>query len=260
MVRLLVNQEWFDPVSSEGQYEFDFEELVLSRAALLFPDYHAVPFKKTVESEIDAKRPDLALIDKRYRNWWVVEIEMAHHSLQGHVLPQVEVFATGRYGIEHAEYLMAHSTEIDSVSVTDMIKGAQPRVLVIVNRNCPTWVEPIRRHNGLLNVVEVFRSDRNRHVLRINGDNPASDAAQLVSICRLDPLIPRLLRVDSPAALGIEPGGHVQIAFGGGLTDWARVDTQTAVWLNPLGRNPLEAQRTYRIIRDEEDRLYFTGM
>ena len=104
-MRLLVKGEWFEAVSSEGQYESDFESLVRGRARFLFPTYQVVLFKKAVESEDGRKVPDLALIDSKYRYWWVVEVEMAHHSLYNHVIPQVEVFARGRYSEEHCDYL-----------------------------------------------------------------------------------------------------------------------------------------------------------
>jgi hypothetical protein len=257
MPRLLFNQEWFDSLSSEGQYETDFEGIVVSRAGILFPDYFAVSFKKAIHSDNDSRIPDFALIEKRYRNWWVVEIEMAHHSLHGHVLPQVQTFANGKYGTEHVEYLVAHSKEIDPVVVGDMVKGTQPRVLVVVNKTCADWVEPIRRHGGLLAVVEVFRSGRNQHVLRVNGEAPRSIAPQMVSTCRLDSLVPRLLQIDSPAALGVDAGGTLSITFGQGITDWQRVETQRSVWLNPLGRNPLTAKKTYMIMRDQNGLLLF---
>ncbi len=258
-LRLLINNEWFEPLSSEAQYESDFESIVVSHAALLFPEYHTIPFRARVESEAGVKIPDLVLIDKRYRHWWIVEIEMAHHSLAGHVLPQVEVFAEGRYGSEHAEYIATHSSSaaIDSALIRDMIKGAQPRVLVVVNQTMLSWVEPIRLLNGLVTVVEVFRSFRNHHAFRINGDDPAISAEHLVSSCRLDRTIPRLLQVDSPAALDVAHGQRVAIAFRDGLTEWERTDVSDQVWLSPIKRNPLKVGQDYRIMRDDEGKFYF---
>ena len=258
-VRLLINKEWFDAVSSEGQYESNFESIVVNNAALLFPEYHTLPFRVRVESEAGAKIPDLVLIDKQYRHWWVVEIEMAHHSLNGHVLPQVEVFASGKYGLEHAEYIVTHSPTVatNPTLIYDMIKGAQPRVLVVVNKSMPSWAEAIRRFQGLVSVVEVFRSSRNHHAFRINGDNPATSAAYRISLCRLDHTLPRLLQIDSPAALGITHGQHISITFRGGLTEWERIDVSNQVWLSPIGRNPFEAGRDYCIVRDDDGNLYF---
>ena len=254
-MRILFNSEWFDVISSEGQYETDFESIVITHAVDLFPQFHVVKFRAPVESEDGRKIPDLALLDREYRFWWVVEVEMAHHSLASHVLPQVEVFARGKYGEEHADYMAAQSDDLDRVALQDMVKGAQPRVLVIVNRNVPDWIAPIRNIDGLVTVVEVFRSGRNRHILRLNGDYPPAGDSHIASRCRLDSLVPNLLLVDSPAALGVVAGEQVAIEFNGGLTYWSRLDISDNVWLMPSGRNPLAAKQEYVILRDPENRL-----
>ena len=254
-MRLLLSEEWFDALSSEGQYESDFESVILRRANMLFPKFHVVPFRMAVESEEGRKIPDLALVDFAYRFWWVVEVEMAHHPLYGHVIPQVEVFARGRYGEEHANHLGSRRDDLDRAALRDMIMGAQPRVLVVVNRNVPDWIEPIHRLDAIVAVVEVFRSGRNQHILRVNGDYPETEDAQIASVCRLDSTLPNLLQVDSPATLRVAPGEQVAIEFNGGLTNWSRLDTSDRVWLVPSGRNPLVANREYLIMRDADARL-----
>ena len=254
-MRLLLSEEWFDAVSSEGQYESDFETIILSRANSLFPQFHVVPFRVPVESEEGRKIPDLALIDLTYRFWWVVEVEMAHHSLHNHVIPQVEVFTRGKYGEEHANHLASRLADLERFSLMEMIMGAQPRVLVVVNRSVPDWIEPIHRLDALVSVVEVFRSDRNQHILRLNGDYPEGKDAQIASHCRLDSTLPNLLQVDSPAALGVATGEQVAIEFNGGFTNWIRLDTSDRVWLVPSGRNPLVSNQEYQIMKDGESRL-----
>ena len=254
-MRLLLSGEWFDAVSSEGQYESAFESLILSRANALFPQFHVVPFRMPVESEEGRKIPDLALVDFTYRFWWVVEVEMAHHSLYGHVIPQVEVFARGKYGEEHANHLASRRDDFDRAALQDMIMGAQPRVLVVVNRNVPDWIEPIHRLDAIIAVVEIFRSGRNQHILRVNGDYPEGEDAHIASLCRLDSILPSLLQVDSPAALGVASGERIAIEFNGGLTNWSRLDTSDRVWLVPVGRNPLVANQEYLILRDSDNHL-----
>ena len=96
-MRLLVNEEWFEPIHS-GMYETEFENLIQARSNSLFPEYHVLPFKIPVESEEGRKIPDLVLIERKYRYWWIAEVEMAHHSLYGHVIPQIEVFASVQVG------------------------------------------------------------------------------------------------------------------------------------------------------------------
>lgn len=263
-MRLLNNNEWFDAISSESQYEKEFEFIVLHKSNLLFPDYHVLPFNLAVESEDGRRRPDLALIDYRYRFWWVVEIEMAHHSLRGHVLPQVEVFARGKYGTEHAEYMQRKAEEngllLDGRALLDMVKGAQPRVLVVVNQSVPNWVEPIHRFDGLLAIVEIFRSARNQHIFRINGDYPTIRSNELISACRLDMQIPRFLQIDSPAALGIRSGESLFIHLAERITEWERLDTGNRVWLCPVNRNPLMAGEEYQIWKNDDGRLFFKSL
>ena len=256
-MRLLLNQEWYEAVSSEGQFEADYESLIRNHASSLFPEYQTVAFKTPVESEEGRRIPDLALIDRHYRYWWVVEVEMAHHSLYGHVIPQVEVFARGKYGREHVSYIFSRSNTLNHQSLADMIKGAQPRVLVVVNQSVPTWMDPIHRLDSLVTIVEVFRSGRNQHILRINGDYPSNSDTSVLSSCRLDSAIPRLLKVDSPAALGIESNAKIPIRFDGGLTSWSRLDTADGVWLCPLGRNPLSTNQDYLIVEDSDGHASF---
>ena len=248
-MRLLINGDWYEAISSDSQYESDFETMILNNSSTLFPEYIALPFKVRVESDHDTKIPDFALVDRQYRHWWVVEVEMAHHPLQNHVLPQIETFAAGNYGREHAEYLARQSTVIDLDRAYDLVRGEMPRVLVVVNQSVPSWVEPIHRLNGLLSIVEVFRSSRNQHVMRVNGDRLVSNPTNELSKCRLDPLMPRLLQVDSPAALGVTDGARVSILYKHGYTEWQRMGVSNQVWLHPIHRNPLKRGCEYSILR-----------
>ena len=195
MARLLIKGESFEKVSSDAYWESEFERLVFREAAALYPEYHFVPFRTEVESEHGVAKPDFALVERRYRRWWVVEAELAHHSLSAHVLPQVEKLAAGVYGPSHAAYLHDHANALDGEALGNMMKGSQPRVLVVVNAPRPTWIGPLSRFDALLAIVEIFRSSRGEHVLRVNGDYP-SPPADALSQCRWDPLIRRFLLIE----------------------------------------------------------------
>ena len=257
MARLLIDDEWYEAINGRSWYERDFESVVEAHARALFPGCHVVPFKIAVESEHGRKIPDLALIDMDYREWSVVEIEMAHHSLRGHVLPQVEVFAHGAYGEEHVRYLTGRLGSPDPVVVADMIKGAQPRVVVVVNQETPRWAEPIRRAGGELLVVEVFRSVRNRHSLRVVGTYASGIVPRVLTACRLDSMLPNMLIIDSPAGLGIAHGQGVTIMLDDRRTEWERLDVADRVWLSPVKRNPLTVGQEYEIEQRQDGRLAF---
>src|SRR5260370_3290004 len=126
-----------------------------------------MPFKTTISSEHGDSKPDFALVDRQYRRWWVVEVELAHHPLS-HVAWQVSVFASGGYGDSHASYLAGQSAAVNRDALAQMMRGAPPGGLVIVNAPASEWSRSLARWGALLAVVETFRSDRNHHVLRSN--------------------------------------------------------------------------------------------
>lgn len=254
MARLLVNDEWFDSVSPESLYESEFEDLLLEKAETLYPTFHAVRFNALVNSDRGPKRADLALIDRQYRDWWVVEIELSNHPLKSHVEDQVAGLSSGSYGLAEAKHLCARSKALDRAAVIEMMRGAQPRVLVIVNQSMPVWSNTLARYGAVVSVAEVFRSNRNRTILRINGDHPVP-IGNIVSKCEREPSTP-FLTVNSPAALKVRPKGKVTIWFEGGVTEWLRCDSATKVWLIPSGRNPLpDGSRYFVLSRSDEGHL-----
>ena len=189
MARFLLRDEWFDQLSSTSLYEHEYERLLLSNSQALFPDYHVVDFKPIIQSEHGAARPDLALVDRELRLWWIVEVELAHHSLKGHVLPQVEVLTSGRYGANEAALLHHAIPELASEAASDLVKGAHPSVLVIVNQTRPGWQGAIEQIGASLMIAEVFRSSRNVHAIRANGTYPTT-GGDFVSDCVVDRLLP----------------------------------------------------------------------
>ena len=255
MARFLLGDEWFDQLSSTALYENEYERLLLSNAQALFPDYHVREFKPIIQSEHGTARPDLALIDRDLRLWWVVEVELAHHSLKGHVLRQVEILTSGHYGASEAELLTESIPELNSQAAADLVKGAQPPVLVIVNQTRPGWHEAIAQLGASLMIAEVFRSSRNAHAIRANGSYPTI-AGDFVSECILDRSLPGLLVVQSPARLDVPQGARLKIEIAGTITEWTRFDVQNKVWLKPSGADPLEGRGgPFRLSRSEDARL-----
>lgn len=246
MARLLSRESWFDELSAGSMYEVDFERLILSKADALFPDFHTVPFKSMILSDEDAAKPDFALVDKHYGDWWVVEVELGHHSLGKHVLPQVRTLSRGHYGQELAVDLCANCPYLEKPRIIDMLKGKQPNVLVIVNTQEKDWVVPVESYSAQVAFLGVFRSDKNEHILVADGTWPTG-RPEYASECYLDNLLPRLLVVDSPSALGMALGERAKILFQNYATEWERIDGQDRVWLAPVGLNPLHPRVVYQL-------------
>ncbi len=254
MAKLIVRDVSYQTVSSTAFFETEYEDLIVNRAPLLFPEFLVVPFKLAVHSEHGTARADLALIDHSYRRWWVVEVEMSHHSLNAHVLPQVEKLANAAYGADVAAYFAARSPMLNQAALQEMLKGAQPQVLVVVNNWMPDWLPGLMMFGAQLAVVEVFRSEKNEHVFRLNGNYPTG-LGNLLSELRTEPTMPRLIALESPAGIGFDADGRLALEFHGETTEWTRVAVANKVWITPLRENPLDPDKRYVVVRKDDGSL-----
>ena len=134
---------------------------------------------------------------------------------------------------------------------------SQPRVAVIVNVHRPAWADPLRAYGAALMVVEVFRSSRNSVILRQNGDT-IERLGDVLSECRLDPLIPRLLIVSSPAELLRLGQDRIEIEFGGAVTEWALIRAGDRAWLSPVRGTPFpQGAGAFTLVRTVDGRFAF---
>jgi len=249
--------ERFEALSSSALREREYETVIATEAEHLFPQFWFVRFKATVSSEEGSCKADYALIDKDYRRWWVVEIELAHHSLEGHVLPQVAILANATYGAPEADYLAAQEGRLDAALLHEMMLGRAPDVLVIVNEHVPAWNASLAIYGALVVVVRVYRSNQNRHLLYVEGQLPEV-TANLVSRCRRSRLFPKWLEVESPASMGAVSGQGIQIFVEGRAATWTRVDQADMVWLMPTASDPLDpSATTFDLVRVDGERLEF---
>lgn len=249
MARVLIDGEWCEEIT-QALSEGDFEAIVVEQADSVYPDHHVVPFKKTVESDEGTVKADLALIHKHYREWWVVEVEMAHHSFDSHVLPQVRKLTSADYGTPEATYLCGKAPILDAVRTSDLVRGTLPRVLVIVNTPRPDWVNDLARYNAELAVFEVFRSGADKQLFRVNGYR-LEQIVTVIAPCSLHPVMPTLLVVESPNNFVTSQSGKVNITHRGLVSEWHLLSVNNnEVWLYPLSaRNRLLSNTRYELVQ-----------
>jgi hypothetical protein len=220
-----------------------------------------VPFSAIVEGDNGIrKKPDLALIDEQYREWWVVEVELAHHSLRGHVIPQVEAFQTGTYQREHAEALHSKRPSLDLDRLNRMMLGVSPNVIVIGDSPglISEWKVPLKALSVRLAIVEPFRNNDNRIIFIINGDSP-EPPGEILSRCSRHPVLSRLWKVHSPAALSVSDD-HIEIEYLGSLTRWAIIGLQDAIYLKADGGGALEDLALVELVRRGDGSLLFEAV
>lgn len=258
VARILFKEIWFNAVRSNSWNETDFENLVISRTADLFPGWVPVKFKADVVGDDGViKRPDLALIDPQYRKWCVVEVELAHHDLHAHVLPQIEAFCSGSYGDEHAGYLKGQDDRLDLLRMTQMMKGLRPEVLVVVDRPDTNWKKPLKQAGALLGIIEPFRGPSDEILFRINGDQ-VDLPGQIVTRCSR--YLRRFWKVHSPATLPASnrEDRYLEIEASGLPMLWKRVDLRDSVMLTAVGHgDPLEGISLADIVSEDDGSLRF---
>jgi hypothetical protein len=259
VAKLIFSNEIFDELSLGSLYEAEVEEALKQRAPKIFPGFHYINFKCLVSNDYDVRRADFALVEENYRSWWVCELESATHSLEGHVLPQVRTFVTGRYGASAVECMMQARSDLDRPRLQRLVRTEQPQVLVIVNRYSELWARAIGNEGAYLGVFEIFRSDLGQFVFRVNGFIPTPDAEHL-SVCEFDANIPRLLRICSPGSVGFTSGEKYRITVEGAIGEWRAIVTSDSVWLSPLGGTQLPKAVRFSLTRDAFLNLYLAAM
>lgn len=256
MAKVLFDNKWYEELSPSGVYEAVYEGMVKAHATELWPRFHAVHFKANVYAGDAGVKADFALVEKSYTEWWVVEVEMAHHQLKSHILPQTRKLAEAKYGDAEAEQLCKDCPKLDRAKVKAMIKEHQPRVLVVVNKPRPEWIKPLAKFNAMLAVFEIFQSDDNEHLFRVNGEHPVGPA-EVISVCKFDDLMNRWLLVESPAALRVPHQGKITIIFNDHVTEWMRWAASKKVWLYTSGPNPLPEPYDYELTRRGDGQFMF---
>lgn len=256
MARLLLGYDWFESIRSQSWRESDYEAVVLNHAPSLFPAWRCVPFNETVVGEDGTrKKPDLALVDHDYRQWWVVEIELAHHDLYGHVIPQVDAFRTGDYGSAHAQALHARVPDLDLRRLEAMVLGEPPNVLVVVDSPGTNWRAPLLERRVSLAIVEPFRGQGPTMAVRLNGDQPEPHPT-ILTRCSRSGSIRRLWKVHSPAAL---PPGEVVLAieYQGIEARWSVVRLHDAIMLKAERGDLLADATAVDLVRRDDGGLAF---
>ena len=258
MARILFKESWFNSVRSNSWNEADFENLVISKAGELFPGWMPVKFKADVTGyDGVTKRPDLALIDPKYRKWCVVEVELAHHNLNGHVLPQIEVFCSGSYGEAHAQHLKRQDDGLDLGRMILMMNGLLPEVLVVVDRPDTDWKKPLKQAGALLGIVEPFRGPNDEILFRINGDQPELPG-QILTRCSRH--LRRYWKVHSPATLPVSArdDGYLEIEVAGLPVLWNRVMLKDSVMLAAVEHGDvLEGISLADVVSEDDGSLRF---
>jgi hypothetical protein len=231
MPRILVEQDWYEPLSSRSVLESEYEASVLRYAPELFPGYTCHRFNTRVHSDDGAAHADLVLIDQRFRGWTIVEVELEHHPLMNHVEPQMRRLVSGRYTASHIDFLLNHNPNLDRDRTASLIRAVAPDFAVIVPEENSEWRSTLNNLGVKMCVVKIFENYRGRRLVVQSGDTiRAWDEGEVSRLTRGE-FLPRSFRVETPSAL--PPSDTLTLKYQGFLTSWRVVRAQMATYILP---------------------------
>ena len=158
----------FELSDGDAVGEIEFELLVAKTLLCIYPQYHCFPFAGTFTLEESGSHPDIALVAKDLSHWFVVEVELITHSLEGHVLPQLRNF---RYGQPQDDCIsiLSRELDLDKSQIRTFLLTVPRSVAVIVNKRSREWEIALRSLQVQLLTVSAFASRSGVQAVEVEG-------------------------------------------------------------------------------------------
>jgi hypothetical protein len=150
-------------------FEIDFEAEVVKALNCLMPDYWCGVFAGTFLLEGDRRKADLALIHKTLSHWFVVEVELAGHSFDQHILPQVRCFRYGEPDHTCETSLLNAFKFLDRDQAHALLMYVPRYALVIGNLPNSQWTLALRALDVQHLTVLVYRNQNGQVAYELEG-------------------------------------------------------------------------------------------
>lgn len=242
----------FHLVDPTAFVEIDFEAEVVKALTCLQPDYWCSVFAGTFLLEGERRTADLALLHRSLSHWFVVEVELAGHSLEGHVLPQVRCF---RYGEADDSCITSLTRSFNSVitraQAATVLHYIPRYVAVISNMPDAEWTTSLRALDVQHLTVSVYRDRNGRSAHEMEGRLVAR--TESLGFARFS-AIDNCLRINKGCDL---PVGRIQIIDQfGNLGDWTVHEGASVLWIRKDRGPALISHNCYvQIIRTFDGRV-----
>jgi hypothetical protein len=123
-----------------------------------------------------------------------------------------------------------------------------------VNTPMSGWLKPLKSLNAELMVFEIFRSDMNKHIYKVNGYTPVS-LIKTVSNCYFTTYLPNFLLVESPNYLIEKNKSVFKIKYKNTFSIWKFIAGKKDYWLIPVEANPLPIGFQYILLSTQNNDL-----
>jgi hypothetical protein len=231
--------------------EGDFEAEVVKALVCLMPEYICGVFAGAFVLEGERRIADLALIHRSFSHWFVVEVELAGHSLERHILPQVRCFRYGEAELSCVTSLVRAFSELERNQAEALLRYVPRYVAVVSNLPDPAWTTALSAVDVQHLTVSVYK-DRNGHSAH-EVEGRLAVRAESLGFAQYS-AVDNCLRISKSCGL---PIGAVQIIDQfGNLTDWTIREESGILWVCKNSGPTLIEHNTYvQFIRTFEGRL-----
>ena len=234
--------------------EAQFRAVAKSSLTKTLPSFSVLDFSPYVLGDDGRRRrPDLAIVHRKYRMWAVVEVEMEHHSLTHHVIPQINTFCTGRYGDSHAELIHHRDETLDLDHLANLTSYFPPVVMVVVNSRGVLdagWTILEVDYSAKLTFVESFRSNDEDIITRLSGYRPAPAPRQVIRLRKQEMM--NALVCTRPSEVPPQLTEEVRVLSGERPRVWKIVRTRDTVLFLPPAGFMIKESRNYEMRFDDE--------
>lgn len=264
MTRIYLHDHKFHKILPSSFSEGEFERIITLQAPNLYPDYYVIPFKKIVVSAFGKRKPDLIFVAKDYRDFYVVEVEMAYHSFESHIEPQIHSLATARYDdADVIRYMCSQGVNLDQSKTAELVHNEPAKILLILNEFEQDWAAELKNKYGVVtSVFEVFHNSASgfeittpHRAYGISHNYPVYSLSATTK-CSMHPLF-AYLGVDDNSRLQLKPGDEITLELDGCVTFWKGVEGPgPSLWLRMEGRDEcINRKKNYQITKLRDDSL-----
>ncbi len=192
----------FALVESNSWSEKFFSTILQKFAPAVFPNHYCFEFETDLYYIGNKVRPDLILIEKDYRDWWLVEVELERHSWRSHIESQIEKILNAEIGITHFLKMEKYSSILDLSRLKSLMLNVSHKTLVVVDSEPKSWMNELQATDARLMTVQVFRNSENKHIIKCDTSLPVNGAPVVTYLSpSRETLVPNWLEIESPHRL-----------------------------------------------------------
>ena len=192
--------------------ETDFEKIILQ--SNLFKNFDIYDAKITLNKTFN-RYPDIVLFQKQRKYWCIGEVEIAEHSFESHVFPQViEIYTLIERNLDFIQrQFLNHPAINNDKALIELVSYNKPFVSLISDRFPPKHINSLSILKNICNVsvVSRFKDSNENYIYNIN-EYPMNEVKKLCTSCLIDE---NLLFIERPNIISMHILNHKSLVYEG---------------------------------------------